>query len=100
MVSIWALDAHVCFAAIELQIRGVPLLTLAERIVAFLLRISGSIALLMLVGSGIFYMISNGNPQSQTKAKRMLIAALEGIIVILLSYSLLVFLDIIFTKTA
>jgi energy-coupling factor transporter transmembrane protein EcfT len=92
-------SAHCCAAALEFKVMGVGVQTIAERSLRFLLRMASSLALLILVASGIFYMISNGNPENQTKAKRMLVAALEGIVVIALSYSILAFLDMILTKT-
>jgi hypothetical protein len=77
----------------DIKIVGVSLKTIMERIVAFLLHTAGELALLALIIAGIYYVASNGNPDAQQKAKRMIIYIIEGLFVILLSYSLLAFID-------
>lgn len=74
---------------IEIKFLGVSIQERAERAIEFLLGIAGSLALFLLVGSGIYYMSVNGNPEAQKKAKKMLIAVLIGVVVILLSYALI-----------
>ena len=94
-------NADFCLASenpIEIRILGVSLKTITERILDFLLGIAGGIALLFLVGSGILYVASNGNPDAQNKAKRMLIYAIAGLLVIILSYSLIVVVNNLLTE--
>lgn len=74
---------------IEIKIMGVSLQERLGRALEFLLSIAGSIALLMLIGSGIYYVITAGNPDSQAKAKKMMIAVLTGLILILMSYAII-----------
>jgi len=88
--------ADSCWASanpIEIKFLGVSIKTIAERILNFLLSLVGSIAFLFLIGSGIYYIISNGNPEAQKKAKRMLLSALEGLLVVSFSYILVAFVD-------
>lgn len=93
--------AACCQAAgkpISITFLGVSLNTIAQRIVNFLLSITGSIALLFLIASGIRYMISTGNSDSQQKAKGMLAGTLQGLFVILFAYMLLSFVDKLLTQ--
>lgn len=101
LAVIFILNADYCLASanpIDIRIMGVSVKTIAERILEFLLSIAGSIALLFLVGSGILYMASNGNPDSQNKAKRMFISALAGLLVISFSYILILFVNRFLTE--
>lgn len=97
LAIIFLSNAFFCEAAtenpIEPKFLGISVKTILERIVNFLLRTAGSIALIILVLSGIYYIASNGNSESQQKAKRMLIGAVEGIVIIMLSYSLLALIN-------
>jgi hypothetical protein len=99
LVFLWTVSAGQCFAGdINPQIMGIPLKTLFERTINFILRTIGSLALLFLVAAGIFYAASNGNPDSQQKAKRMIIYTLEGLVIILLSYAFIALANRIFVR--
>lgn len=78
---------------LEIKFLGVNIKERATRAIEFLLSVAGTVALLMLIVGGIFYMISTGNPDSQQKAKRVVIGALTGLIVILMSFSLIALVD-------
>jgi len=56
---------------------------------ATLLSYVGALALLLLVGTGIYYMMAQGNPRLQARAKQSFSYILLGLIVVLLSYSIL-----------
>lgn len=89
-------DTAVCLAAnnpIQITFLGVSVQERAERLLEFLLDTAASLALLFLIGSGIYYTVSAGSPDAQQKAKKMLVAALEGLFVILLSYALLALIN-------
>ncbi|MDD3190181.1 MAG: hypothetical protein PHI66_00600 [Candidatus Pacebacteria bacterium] len=64
-----------------------------EDLIEFILSITGSVALLALIISGILYIVSGGNSDLQVKAKKMLMFSIEGIVVILLSYAILAVID-------
>lgn len=58
-----------------------------------LLAIVGGLALLIFIISGIYFITSRGVPESRTRAKKMLLYAIIGLIVTLLSYALLVLVE-------
>lgn len=78
---------------IEIKFLGVSVQERATRAIEFLLSLAGGITLFLVIASGIFFMVSMGNPEAQQKAKRMLIGTLTGLVVILLSYSLIFYVD-------
>lgn len=101
LLAAFLASANLAFASanpIEFKFLGVPVKERAERLLEFLLSIVGSIAFLFLIGAGIFYAASNGNPDGQLKAKRMLIAALEGIVVVSAAYILIAFVTRMLTE--
>ncbi len=61
------------------------------------LSVAGSIALIMLIVAGLMYMTSAGDPQKAASAKKMVMITLGGLVLTLLSYSILVVLDNILT---
>lgn len=61
------------------------------------LSVAGAIAMVMLIIAGIMYMSSAGDPQKAASAKKMVMITLAGLLLSLLSYSILVILDNIFT---
>lgn len=69
-----------------------------EDLIDFLLRIAGGLALFMLIVSGITYAFSSGSPEIGTKAKKIFISALMGLILVILSYSFLAFMDQLLTN--
>lgn len=62
--------------------------TLANRIINFFLGFLGFISILMVIYAGILYVTSAGNDESVGKAKKILLYAVIGIIVIFLSFAL------------
>ena len=63
--------------------------TVLQGLAATLLSYVAAIALLLLIGSGIYLMYSAGNPQAQKRAKNMITYILIGLVVVLLSYSMI-----------
>jgi len=61
------------------------------------LSVAGSFALIMLIVAGIMYMTAAGDPQKAASAKKMVLITLGGLILSLLSYSILVIINDIFT---
>jgi len=62
--------------------------TLARTMVNFFLYFLGFLATLMIIYGGVLYVTSAGNDEGVGKAKKILIYAVVGIIVILLSYAI------------
>jgi len=64
----------------------------------WLLSVAGSLALLMLIVGGVFYVTSSGNDQRVETAKKMITWTLLGLILILASYSIIIVIDELLTK--
>jgi hypothetical protein len=64
----------------------------------WLLSVAGAIALLMLIVGGVFYVTSSGNDQRIETAKKMITWTILGLILILLSYSIIIVIDDLLTK--
>jgi hypothetical protein len=62
--------------------------TLARTIVNFFLYFLGFLATIMIIYGGILYVTSAGNDENVQKAKKILMYAIVGIIVILLSFAI------------
>jgi len=63
-----------------------PIICIVQDLILFLLSIIGGVALLMLVFSGILYIFTGGNSETQTKAKKTFNYALIGLMFTLISY--------------
>ena|SRR3989338_4971925 len=62
--------------------------TLARTIVNFFLYFLGFLATIMIIYGGVLYVTSAGNDENVGKAKKILLYAIVGIIVILLSFAI------------
>ncbi len=62
--------------------------TLARTIVNFFLYFLGFLATVMIIYGGILYVTSAGNDENVQKAKKILMYAIVGIVVILLSFAI------------
>jgi len=67
--------------------------TILEKFLTWLLGVVGIIALIGLVVSGIIYLISAGNDEMITKAKKYMTYCLVGIVVVLASFVIVKALD-------
>lgn len=68
----------------------------AGAFIEWLLSIAGSVALLMLIYGGIVYITSAGNPGKAEQGKRIVTWTLYGLLVVLMSYSIILTLEDIF----
>lgn len=64
----------------------------------WMLSVAGAMALILLIFAGMMYMTSAGDPQKASSAKKMIFITVGGLLLALLSYSILVILDNILTK--
>ncbi len=71
--------------------------TLVGNVLSWVLGVAGSIALLMLIAGGVFYITSTGDEQRVETAKKMITWAILGLILTLASFSIIVVLDSILT---
>lgn len=60
-----------------------------KNLISVMLEYVGAIAFLFLVCIGIYYMLSDGNPERQSRAKNAFSYVMMGLILVLLSYSIL-----------
>jgi type IV secretory pathway VirB2 component (pilin) len=64
-----------------------------ESVVEFVVGVIGSIAVLMIVISGIMYMVSGGDQQKVETAKKILTYSIVGLVVALVSYMIVYFIS-------
>lgn len=62
-----------------------------QQVLNIVFGVSASIALLMIVISGFRYIVANGDPNSVSSAKRGILYAVIGLIVVLAAYSIVTF---------
>lgn len=67
---------------------NVPITTIIGRVIKALLGLSGAVALLVFVWSGILMILAGGNPERIKKAKDSLVWATIGLVVIFTAYTL------------
>lgn len=74
-----------------------PVITFILDVINLLVKIAGTLAVIMLIVTGIVMMVSMGNQNTTEKAKTMLGYTVLGIIIIFTSYVLVTFVQGIFT---
>lgn len=63
-----------------------------EAIVGYALLIAGVILVVMLIVGGIQYLTSGGNEEQSTKAKKLLLDAIVGIVIVAIAWALATFI--------
>ena len=71
---------------------------LVTNVLQWLLGIAGSVALIMIIAGGFFYIGAAGDEQKATQGKKILTWAIGGLVVVLLSYSIIVVIEDIFVN--
>ena len=71
---------------------------LASDVIRVLLQVAGAIAVVFLIIGGFQYITSGGNEEGMEKAKGTIKGAVLGIIVIVLSFSIVVIINNVLTK--
>lgn len=59
-----------------------------KTIVNTLLFVAGSLSVIMIIVGGIFYVISNGDPNKMTRAKNTVIYSAAGLVISLVAYAI------------
>jgi len=90
--------AYPAFGAASFSIGDKLVVDIVNDLILFILSIAGRIVLLMLVFGGIYYIISGSNPDGQVKAKKIIVFAILGVILTLMSYALVELIDKIFVQ--
>ena len=70
---------------------------LVENLLNWLLGVSASVALLMLVAGGIMYAMAAGSEEKLKSAKKTILYAILGMVIVFLSYSMIKVLHTILT---
>ncbi len=70
--------------------------TLVQGMLSWLLSVVGGVALLFLIYGGLVYVTSIGDQQKAQQGKKIVTSTILGLIIVLMSYSILVVLDRIF----
>lgn len=90
LISIFAFPAY---AVGSFSFLGKPVVEIVNDIIKLILTFVGRISLLVLILGGVFYVISGSNPESQEKAKKTIVFALLGVMLVLASYAILIIID-------
>lgn len=90
------LSAHDVFAQLKRPnshglVHNYSLLGVLEGVIMWVLGIVGSLAVLMIVVSGVMYITANGDSGRIDKAKDTLVYAITGLVVALLGYIIVLF---------
>ena len=90
-------DVHAAWVDIENPIETADFNELVENVLNWALGIAGSIALLMMIAGGIMYATAAGSEEKLKSAKKVISYAILGVVIVLLSYSMIVVLHGILT---
>lgn len=72
---------------------------LVTTVITWLLGLAGALAVVAIVYSGIMYMMAGGDAEKATTARKNLLWAILGVIIIVLSYSVVAFINqLLFTN--
>jgi len=69
------------------------------KVLELAIKIAGTLAVVLMIGTGLMMVMSQGNQDTLEKAKQMFIYELIGLIAIFLSYTAITFIQSIFTTT-
>ncbi len=80
-------------AAPELAIMGKPVIDIITEAIDWLITIVAILAILMVVAGGIAYIFSSGDPQKAAFAKKIILWALGGLMIVGISYAVIVLVE-------
>lgn len=75
---------------------GLTFMSLVQNLLKWVLSMAASVALIMLIYGGVMYITSTGDQQKAEQGKKVVTWTVAGLIVILMSYSVILVLDQIF----
>lgn len=75
-----------------------PIMCIIIDLILWILSIVGRVSLLVLIFGGVFYVVSGSNPERQEKAKKTIVFALLGLILVLASHAIIVVMNKIFVQ--
>ena len=98
LIFIVTIFAFPVFAAGSFSYLGKPIVDIVNDLILWILSIIGKIFLLVIVLGGVYYTVSGSNVEKQEKAKKVILFALWGLILVLISYTLLKVMEKIFVQ--
>src|SRR3989338_1934758 len=84
----------------ETSLGNADLTSVIGRVVKIAISFLGLIAVLIILGAGFVWMTSGGNEEKIKKAKKLMVAGIVGLIIVILSYSIASFVLARFTGIA
>ena len=84
----------------ETSLGNADLTSVIGRVVKIAISFLGLIAVLIILGAGFMWMTSGGNEEKIKKAKKLMVAGIVGLIIVILSYSIASFVLARFTGIA
>jgi hypothetical protein len=73
----------------EIEYFDADVVQVLNDLAAWLLGYIAALALLLLIGDGVYFMYAGGDPQKQKQAKNMATYIILGLLVVMLSYAIL-----------
>lgn len=75
-----------------------PIVSFAIKIIDFAMKVIGSIAIILFIIAGFMFIVAQGNQQQLDNGKEMFKYAAIGLIIAFFSYTIVIFLQTLFTK--
>ena len=99
LLAIFLMSANVQAALVDVDnpISTTDFNELVDNVLDWVLGIAASVALLMLIAGGIMYTTAAGSEEKLKSAKKTILYAILGVVVVILSYSMIVVLHGILT---
>ena len=72
-----------------ISIAAMPLTDAVQNLYTYIISIAGVIALIALITAGILYLTSSGEPEKLSRARKQILAAFLGIVILFSSYLIL-----------
>ena len=98
LIFIVTIFAFPVAAAGSFSYLGKPIVDIVNDLIMWVLSIIGKISLLIIILGGVYYTVSGSNVEKQEKAKKIILFALWGLILVLLSYAFVKIIDKIFVQ--
>ncbi|MFA7169247.1 MAG: hypothetical protein WC178_00095 [Candidatus Paceibacterota bacterium] len=77
----------------EIEYFDTDVISAMNELVSVLVGYIGAITLLLLVGTGVYYMSSQGDPERQKRAKNSFTYILMGLLIVMFSYAILTVIE-------
>ena len=89
IITFFSMSINIQAAQVDNPISTSNFNDLVEGILDWVLGIAGSVALLMIIAGGIMYATAAGNEEKLKAAKKVISYAILGVVIVILSYSII-----------